>query len=103
MINLEEVTENGTSKLGKSVCLVLDRQGKEDVINHPTHYCKGKLECKDVQEAVIIGYDGIEIAHVWNIVKYLYRAPFKGGSESLKKARWYLDRLIEAFEKNDCR
>ena len=79
--------------------LVLDCQSREDAINHPTHYNKGKLECRDIQQTMIVGYEGVEIADVWNVVKYLYRAPFKGGSESLKKARWYLDRLIEEFEK----
>jgi hypothetical protein len=33
-----------------------------------------------------------------NIAKYLWRERQKGGTESLKKARWYLDRLIELDE-----
>lgn len=33
-----------------------------------------------------------------NVVKYLARYPDKGGVEDLRKARHYLDRLIELYE-----
>lgn len=33
-----------------------------------------------------------------NVFKYLWRFRDKGGVESLKKARWYLDRLIKTLE-----
>ena len=35
-----------------------------------------------------------------NVIKYLYRHPFKGGLESLKKARFYLDQIIEGYNDN---
>ena len=48
----------------------------------------------------------IEIIEKWNldhhrasIIQYLVRSDAKGGVEDLKKARWYLDRLIEQEEK----
>ena len=31
-----------------------------------------------------------------NILKYIWRHKYKNGVEDLNKARWYLDRLIEA-------
>ena len=34
-----------------------------------------------------------------NIAKYLHRWPYKNGTEDLKKAAWYLDRLIKEQEK----
>jgi hypothetical protein len=38
-------------------------------------------------------------AYCWqNAFKYLWRWPYKNGVEDLKKARWYIDRLIEELE-----
>jgi hypothetical protein len=34
-----------------------------------------------------------------NVLKYLLRFPFKNGIEDLKKARHYLDYLIENYER----
>lgn len=36
-----------------------------------------------------------------NVVKYVVRYKFKGGLEDLKKARHYLDMMIELQEKNE--
>jgi hypothetical protein len=36
-----------------------------------------------------------------NIIKYVYRYPSKGGVEALRKARTYLDWLIESVEQED--
>jgi hypothetical protein len=35
-----------------------------------------------------------------NVIKYVSRERYKNGVEDLKKAKWYLDRLIEYIEKN---
>ena len=35
-----------------------------------------------------------------NVLKYVSREKFKNGTEDLKKARWYLDRLISYLEKD---
>lgn len=59
----------------------------QDVINHPAHYTKYPVEVIQLTEHLdfLTG----------NIVKYVVRAPHKGSQvEDLKKARWYLDRLI---------
>ena len=62
-----------------------------DPVNHPSHYTQGSLECIDAIEGLGLGF------HAGNVVKYVARYRFKNGVEDLKKARWYLDRLI-AFE-----
>jgi hypothetical protein len=36
-----------------------------------------------------------------NIIKYVTRHPYKGGLEDLKKARWYLNKLIEEIEREN--
>ena len=65
-----------------------------DQVNHPEHYKHGKMETWDVITALGCGYlDG-------NVIKYIARYRYKGKPvEDLKKARAYLDKLIEAVEK----
>lgn len=63
---------------------------KEDVINHPSHYTRGKIEVIDFIEDQQLPY------HLGNVIKYIARAGHKGDKlEDLKKARWYLDRYIK--------
>lgn len=62
---------------------------QEDVINHPSHYTRGKIEVIDFIEDQQLPY------HLGNVIKYIARAGYKGDKlEDLKKARWYLDRYI---------
>jgi hypothetical protein len=70
-----------------------------DVVNHPPHYQADGIECIDVIEAVTRDMKGMHAVCTANVLKYLWRWPKKGGVESLKKARWYLDRLIADLEK----
>ena len=66
--------------------------GSSDPIN-PSHYKQGGIECIEAIKAAT--GDGF-IGYVWgNVLKYLWRWPKKGGVDDLKKARWYLDRLIQ--------
>lgn len=40
--------------------------------------------------------------HLGNVIKYVLRSKYKGKElEDLKKARWYLDRLINVIEKGN--
>ena len=70
----------------------LDRM--TDNINHPSHYTQGGIECIDAIKAATVGKTGIEVVCVANVVKYLWRYEEKNGLEDVKKARWYLERLI---------
>jgi hypothetical protein len=70
----------------------------KDSVNHPPHYNKGKVECIDAIESAVSDLHGIEAVCTANAIKYLYRWKAKDGVESLKKARWYLDRLINTLE-----
>lgn len=69
-----------------------------DNVNHPAHYTQGGVECIDAIEAAVIGLSGIEAVCTGNAIKYLWRWKQKNGVEDLKKARWYIDRLIEREE-----
>lgn len=68
-----------------------------DTINHPTHYIQGKVECIDAIESATVGKSGIEAICVGNVIKYLWRYEQKGGKESVEKAKWYLDKLLDSM------
>lgn len=71
---------------------------KEDVVNHPSHYTFGKIEVIDMIDSA--GW--LPEFCAGNAIKYIMRHQHKGKKiEDLKKARWYLDKLIEAYEKED--
>lgn len=76
---------------------IVDKEEKPknepDLVNHPSHYETGKFECIDVMEEAL-GRDVVKDFCIGNAFKYLYRAKRKNGLEDLKKARWYLDRVI---------
>jgi hypothetical protein len=67
----------------------------KDNVNHPSHYTQGAIECIDAIKEATKGLLGIEAVCTANIIKYVWRWKFKNGVEDLRKARWYLDRLIE--------
>lgn len=69
-----------------------------DSVNHPSHYRQGGVECIDAIEAATADKPGPEAALVASILRYVWRYRAKGGAESLRKARWYLDRLIDKVE-----
>jgi len=69
-----------------------------DAVNHPSHYTAGKVECIDALEAATVNLTGVEAVCTANAIKYLWRWKQKNGVEDLRKARWYLDRLIAKQE-----
>ena len=70
-----------------------------DMVNHPSHYCQGGIECIDAIKAAVTDLSGIEAVCTANVIKYVWRWKNKNGIEDLKKAVWYLDRLIKEAEK----
>ena len=71
---------------------------KSDMVNHPPHYNQRGIECIDAIEAATD--KGFQYYLQGNIIKYLWRYRYKNGVEDLKKAKWYLDRLIEITDEN---
>lgn len=72
-----------------------------DMVNHPKHYkAKNGMEVIDVIEAFTANLEGYEATHTGNVIKYICRWKEKNGLEDLRKAQWYLNRLIENIEKN---
>jgi len=74
--------------------------GAGDNVNHPSHYTQGSIECIDAIEESTKGLLGIAAVCVANVIKYIWRYKFKNGIEDLKKARWYLDKLIDHEEQS---
>lgn len=72
----------------------------KDNVNSPNHYKLEGLNCEtiDVVKARL-GKEGFKSFCVGNILKYILRAEKKNGLEDYKKARKYLDWLIEREEK----
>jgi hypothetical protein len=66
-----------------------------DPVN-PSHCKQESIECiEEIKAALGGGF----IAYLWgSAYKYIWRWPNKNGIEDLKKARWYLDRLIQEEE-----
>ena len=69
-----------------------------DNVNHPAHYNANGIEAIDVIEAFTADLNGIDAVDTANVIKYILRWPRKNGLEDLKKARWYLNHLIERKE-----
>ena len=66
-----------------------------DMVNSPEHYTNGGIETIDFIEAKLTGY-GFRAYLRGNIIKYISRAGSKNNTlEDLKKAQWYLNKLIE--------
>lgn len=68
----------------------------QDNVNNPLHYNKKGVECITAIEASmsVEQYRGALKA---NVIKYIWRKDYKGKAlEDLKKAQWYLERLIKS-------
>jgi hypothetical protein len=70
---------------------------QEDEVNHPAHYTDGSIECIEAIEAALTAEEFRGYCK-GNNLKYTWRERRKGGTKSLKKAQWYLDRLIQLDE-----
>lgn len=75
-----------------------DVKPDDDMVNHPSHYTQGGIECIDALKAATVSKTGIEAVCTANVIKYLWRYEEKNGIEDVKKARWYIDRLIKELE-----
>lgn len=70
---------------------------EEDIINKPSHYTQTGIEAIDYLKSTMPkeAYQGFLEG---NVKKYMHRFRFKNGIEDLKKANWYLNKLIKELE-----
>ncbi len=78
---------------------------KYDTVSKPKHYMlfeEQGIEVRDVIEKLVKKIewypDGLAISDYVQLMQYLMRFMDKNGLEDLKKALWYLEKLIEAYE-----
>ena len=76
---------------------------KEDMVNHPTHYTQGEIECIEAIKYInnklhTEGYEGYCLG---NFIKYIWRCNFKNGWEDIDKAIFYLNELLMEQRKDD--
>lgn len=71
----------------------------QDNVNSPSHYTQAGIECIDAITAAVSGKSGIEAVCVANVIKYLWRYELKNGVEDVRKAQWYLNRLVSELGK----
>jgi hypothetical protein len=74
-----------------------EQNNKNKMVDNPPHYNQSGIECIDAIQAVT--EEGFEYYLQGNILKYLWRYRYKNGVEDLKKAEWYLRKLIIQKEK----
>lgn len=74
---------------------ILGKQLPHDPVNSPSHYKFGGIDPIDYMQIKMTPeqFKGFLIG---NVLKYVSRYPHKNGVEDLKKAKWYLDRLINS-------
>lgn len=70
-----------------------------DQVNSPDHYTTGGIEPIEYIRAKL-SPDEFKGFCVGNIIKYVSRSDHKGGVEDLKKAQWYLNKLIDVLPKS---
>ena len=96
-----ETEGNIMSKLkteSKSVDMLIEEtEGYEpyDKVEKPMHYTAGSIETIDYIQSVTEQLRGFEAVCIANAIKYISRQHLKNGAEDIKKAIWYLNRLVE--------
>lgn len=64
-----------------------------DKVCKPLHYNQGNIKCINyIEQQLGDEYRGYIQG---NVIKYLHRFKYKNGLEDLKKAQWYLNKLVE--------
>jgi hypothetical protein len=67
-------------------------------INYPSHYTEGAVECIDAIESSMSKNEFLGYLK-GNVIKYIWRYRLKGReAEDLRKAQWYLNRLVDSYD-----
>ena len=66
---------------------------EEDLVNNPTHYNRHGIECIQAIRAALSD-EQFRGACKANVINYIWRENYKNQDEDLKKALWYLNKLV---------
>lgn len=73
--------------------------GKDDPVNHPSHYTQGKVECIDAMEQVF-GVEAVKNYCLLAAFKYAWRRKDKDNEEQdTQKMFWYFDRYKQILNR----
>lgn len=100
MRKVQDFGEETESIMTKGVYPGEEYKEEHDPVNHPSHYNQFGIECLTAIEASMtpVEYRGYLKG---NCQKYIWRYVYKGKPvEDLKKAAFYLNKLIEKVEQN---
>jgi len=64
------------------------------IVESPLHYRQGEIEAIDAIEAAL-SVEEFRGYLKGNVMKYTWREAYKGGPEDVRKAQWYLNRLVD--------
>jgi hypothetical protein len=104
-MSINDVTPEQWDKASHSAALLSYKNMAEkeaskidEMVEEPPHYNMGSIQCIDAIEESM-GSTAFEGYLKGNVLKYLWRYTYKKKAlEDLKKAQWYLDKLIEQKE-----
>lgn len=103
--SIEDKTEHiafdkeNTKKAKKLLSNDVQQRKRNDTVNHPSHYNYGDIEVINFIEQVTKHYNPNVAYHIGNAIKYLARSPHKNGKEDVAKAKWYIERAFENWDK----
>lgn len=72
---------------------------KEELVNHPKHYCSGGVECIDAMRSFLSQEEFVGHCKAC-AVKYIWRCGKKDLEvQELSKAKWYIDKILTVLTK----
>lgn len=80
-------------------CETKTEQQATDAVNNPGHYNAYIVPVVEMTDSVLATIkDPVYAAYFKTIYEYISRAHLKNGAEDIKKAQWWLDRLITKID-----
>lgn len=76
---------------------VVEEAKKHDVVNNPNHYKRGEIECFEALKASMTKEQFLGHLKA-TAIAYLWRYDLKNGLEDVKKAKWYVDKMVKELE-----
>ena len=93
--NVAQYTPTEEEKMVMNYIASIQNNLPEDTVNRPKHYTQGGIETIDYLKAKLSKEEFIGFCK-GNVFKYLSREALKNGKEDMKKAQWYLNKMIDA-------
>jgi len=89
----EKVTQPWPDTHGPD-CWSYAARAAQDNVKSPPHYKQGAIECIEAIQSALTEEEFRGYCK-GNAMKYIWRERHKGGAESLQKAAWYLDYMMQ--------